>query len=261
MFDHMSEISFLAGAENRVRVLEAVVETPRDRYELERHLDISRATTVRILTGLEDRRWVASTGDRYQATPLGEMVLTAFTEFHDTVAASQRLASIAHWFPVGNGVGLDSFIDASITVPTASDSVAPIRRATECMREARTVRGVASGIAPEPLRVNRDCVVERGQSFEVVFSSEVLRVIDADPSMSGWFVEILDAGGLVYEHGAVPHHYGLFDRERVGIGLVDATGTPRAYLVSENDVVVDWAEETFQTFCSAATPVDPDDYR
>lgn len=259
MFDYLSDITFLAGSENRLRMLDAVANTAYNRYELERELGISRATTVRILAGLEERAWAESIDGRYQTTPLGDEVLTAFVDFHDAVAKSQRLASIAPWVSSVSGVGLEHLSDASITVPTQADSVAPIRRAIECMREASVVRGVSGGIAPEPLRVNRDCVVDEGQSFEVVFSTEVMDIIRSDPSMSKSLVDILEAGGRVYEHDVVPHHYGLFDNERVGIGLVDDAGAPQAYVVSDNREVVDWASSTFERFRSRATLVTIDD--
>ncbi|WP_416839539.1 hypothetical protein [Haloferax sp. DFSO52] len=198
---------------------------------------------------------------RYQTTPLGDEVLAAFVDFHETVAKSQRLASIAPWFSSVSGVSLEHLSDASITVPTQADSIAPIRRAMECMREASVIRGVSGGIAPGPLQVNRDCVVGEEQSFEVVFSTEVMGIIRSDPLMSRLLVEILEAGGCVYEHDAVPHHYGLFDNERVGIGLVDGTGAPQAYVVSENGAVVDWAALTFEKFRSRATLVTIHDYQ
>lgn len=138
------------------------------------------------------------------------------------------------WLPNGFDVDLRQLADARITLPSKSDSIAPIRRSIELMDKADTVQGLGAGIVPEALRINRDHVLDDNQLFEVVFSTDVLDIITADSTMTGYLVEILDAGGRVYSHENLNCFLGEFDGETVLMGLTDETGVPRAAIESED---------------------------
>lgn len=258
MDDPLADVAFLASSVNRVRALDTLADGPHDRDELQDALGISRVTVTRILDGFETRGWIAHEERAYRATPLGDVVAAEFGDFLDTVATMRRLSAVFPWFPDDFDVDLQRLADARITVPSPSDSVAPVRRAAELMGETDAVRGLASGIAPDALKANRDAVVERGQSFEIVFSTDVLDVIRADPTMAGWLRELLDAGGRVYGHENVECLAGEFDRETVMVGLSDETGVPHALVESDDEAMCAWFQATFESYRGEAESVSSD---
>lgn len=200
MDNSLAEVSFLASSANRVRTLDMLATGSYDRYELKEQLGISRVTVKRVLDDFETRGWVVSEDRTYRTTPLGDIIASEFGNLLDTMATIGKLSAVLPWLPDGFDVDLRQLADARITLPSKSDSIAPVRRSIELMDEADTVRGLGAGIAPEALRINRDRVVNHNQSFEVIFSTDVLNIITADSTMTGYLVEILDAGGRVYSH-------------------------------------------------------------
>lgn len=252
----LDTIEFLARSENRVRALETLVDHPCDRIGLAEIVGVSRVTTQRILNDFERHGWATAEDRRYRATDIGSIVSEAFGSLLDTVETTQRLAAVAPWLPGEFDVDLRRLTDARITLPAHADPIAPVRRSTDLMGEARAVRGLGTGIAPDALRVNRDCVVEEGQSFEVVFSGGVLDVISSTPTMSGWLGEMLEAGATVYRHEDVGLLLGEFDGEVVGLGVADESGIPRGFIESWNPAMLEWFETTYERYRSAAEPVE-----
>lgn len=256
MTQPLDPVEFLARSENRVRALETLVDHPCGRSELAETVGVSRVTTQRILTDFERHGWVTAEDHRCRATDIGSIVSEAFASLLETVETTQRLAALAPWLPGDFDVDLRRLTDARITLPTHGDPIAPVRRSTDLMGEAEAVRGLGTGIAPDALRVNRDCVVDGGQSFEVVFSDGVLDVISSDPRMSGWLGEMLDAGATVYRHEDVGLLLGEFDGELVGLGVADESGIPRGFIESRTPAMLEWFETVFERYRSAAEPIE-----
>lgn len=255
MDDSLADVAFLASSPNRIRALDALADGPYDRDELQDALGISRVTAKRILDDFETRGWIVRDEHAYRTTPLGDVIATEFGDLLDTMATMRKLSTVHPWLPDDFDVDLRQLADARITLPTSSDSVAPVRRSAELMSKADAVRGLASGIAPEALRINRDCVVEDGQSFEVVFSTDVLDVIRADSTMARWLREILDAGGQVYSSESIDRLLAEFDNRTVAVGLTDETGVPRALVESESEVMCEWFRSIFEFYRDEAEPV------
>ncbi|MFC6721617.1 hypothetical protein [Halobacteriaceae bacterium SHR40] len=260
MTSSLETVEFLARSENRVRALATLATRPCDRNELADVVGVSRVTAQRILDDFVQYGWATETDRTYRATDLGSIVSEAFETLLDTVDATQRLAAVTPWLPSEFDVDMRSLTDARITLPTHSDPLAPVRRSTELMGEAASVRGVGAGIAPDALRVNHDSVVDGGQSFEVVFSGDVLDVIAADPRMSGWMREMLTAGASVYRHEEIGLLLGEFDGEVVGFGVGDESGIPRGFVESKAEEVLKWFEETFEHHRLEAELVTADEF-
>jgi predicted transcriptional regulator len=257
--DSLSDVSFLSRSRNRAEALATLADGALTRTELEERVGISRVTAKRILDGFRVRGWVEAEDGRYRMTPLGDVLATEFEELLETVTTVRTLSAVLPWLPTEFDVDLRRIEDVRVTLPSRTDSVAPIRRSAELMRGARTVRGLATGVAPEALRANRNCVVESEQSFEVVFSADVLDLIRSDPTMSALLGEILEAGGRVYSHDGVACMLGEVDRDLVVLGLTDETGVPRAVVESRDASVRRWFEGTFKTHLAAAERVEADD--
>jgi predicted transcriptional regulator len=254
----LDAVEFLARSENRVRALATLATGPCDRSDLVEAVGVSRVTAQRMLDDFVRHGWVTVTvEDRtYRATRTGSIISEAFEALLDTVDTTQRLAAVVPWLPPEFDVDLRRLTDARITLPTHGDPTAPVRRSTELMSEARVVRGLGTGIAPDALRVNRDCLVDGGQSFEVVFSGGVLEVISSDPRMSGWLAEMLDAGATVYRHEDIGLLLGEFDGEVVGFGVGDESGIPRGFIESRDPAMLEWFETTFRRYRDEAEPVE-----
>lgn len=258
--DALVDVSFLAASTNRGRALAALAEGPRERTDIEDALGVSRVTAKRILDDFEARGWVVREGRTYRITPLGDTLASAFEELLETVSTTRTLSTVLPWLPDSFDVDLRRLSEVRVTIPSPSDSVAPVRRSSELMRQAREVRGLATGIAPETLQVNRDRVVGGDQSFEVVFSEGVLEVVRSDSRMTRWLREILEAGGRAYVHEDVAYMLGEFDRETVVLGLNDPAGAPRAVLESDDEAMLEWFGRQFETHRSEARPLDAETF-
>lgn len=254
----LDAVAFLARSENRVRALVTLVTRPFDRDGLADEVGVSRVTAQRILDDFVQRGWATAEDLTYRATDLGSIISEEFETLLDTVDTTQRLAAVLPYLTPEFDVDMRSLTDARITLPTHSDPLAPVRRSTELMGEAASVRGVGAGIAPGALRVNYESVVEGGQSLALIFSEGVLNVIAADPRMSGWIREMLEAGASVYSHEDVGLLVGEFDGEVIGFGVADKSGIPRGFVESEAEEVLDWFEDTFERYRSEAGVVTTD---
>lgn len=257
----LDAVEFLARSENRIHALTTIADRPCDRSTLAETMDASRVTAQRILDDFERYGWAVADGRTYRATAIGAIVSEAFESLLTTVEATQRLAAVAPWLPPEFDVDLRRLTDARITLPTHGDPIAPVRRSTALMDGAASVRGLGTGIAPNVLRINRDCVVDDGQSFEVIFSEDVLTVISSDTQMSGWVQELLAAGATVYRHEDVGLLLGEFDGEVVGLGVGDESGVPRGFIESCDSEVLDWFERTYTRYRAEAEPVERDAFR
>lgn len=256
----LGAVAFLSRSENRIQALVALADRPFVRNELATEIGVSRVTAQRILNDLVRHGWVTVDGRTYRVTELGRIVSEEFQSLLETIAAVQQLATIDPWLPAEFDVDRRHLYDARITVPTPGDPIAPVRHSIDLMRAAVTIRGLAAGIAPEAVRINRDCVVDGGQSFEVVFSGGVLDVVADDPQMSTWMRELLDAGGTVYRHETLTLLVGEFDGECLGLGVMDEPGVPQGFLECCHEDVLNWFDSTFERYRDASTRVDAETF-
>lgn len=252
------DVAFLGGSPNRVELLETLRSRgPTDRYELVDATTMSRVTVKRILDGLSERGWVANEAGTYWVTPVGEVVEAEFRRLLETLDGVGRLGEVAPWLPADFDVDVRHLSDARVTVPTWSDSVAPVRRAAEACAGLDVLRVCASGVAPDVIRGIRDAAVLDGADTEVVMTAEAIRVIASDSTMRAWFADLMAAGGRVYEHPGHPYLLGVFDDE-VCIGMNDEDGVPRGLVESDSAAVVDWVHSTADRCRGEAEPLEGD---
>jgi predicted transcriptional regulator len=246
---------FLAGSPNRIAVLHALAtDGAVDRRDLVDDLGLSRVTVSRILAALESRRWVTGEGTVYRTTPIGEVVLEECQSLLDTIESMERLSLILPWLPADFDVDLRRLGNARITLPTWSDSVAPVRRAAEVCRGLDDLRVCASGVAPDVIKGIRDAAVEDDADVEVVATTSALDVVRTDPTMRGWFAHITDVDGRVYEHPGHPYLIALCDRTAI-IGVNDGEGMPRGLVESTDEQAYEWVSSTFDRCRKEAEPV------
>ena len=102
-------VSFLAGSENRVRILERLREEPSRQCELVRRCGLSRSTVHRALSGLAEREWIERENGVYRPTPGGTVVLDRYE------ALETAIERVAEWGPFLNRLG-----SVADTLPSAA---------------------------------------------------------------------------------------------------------------------------------------------
>lgn len=253
-------VAFLARSPTRLRVLEAVRESPRTRQELADLTDASRATTSRVRAELEDRGWIERTNPRYGATRRGARIAESFGRFLSNAAAAETLGDALGWLPTESfGFDLSRLGDAEVLAadyweaPTRS-----IDRVAELARSADTVRLVGPGAAREVAASVRTLTVERDGTFEGVVEARAVEAIRGDEVLREHFRAILSSGRATVASRPESSH-------RVVVAVVDDTvllcgseDRDAAHDVVETDDerVRQWAETYVETAKAEAEPLD-----
>jgi DNA-binding MarR family transcriptional regulator len=252
------QAAFLGGSPNRLELLEALRECgPTKRSDLVEATEMSRVTVKRILDDLEAQGWTVNERGTYRLTPAGEVVEEEFRRLLETLATIAPLTKVLPWLPADFDVDVRHLAGARVTVPTWSDSVAPVRRAADVCEGLQTLRVCASGVAPDVVRGIRDAAVVDGAQVEVVLTRDANAVVGRHPAMRGWVDDLVRAGGRLYEHPGHPYLLGVFDLT-AGIGANDEQGIPRGFVESRDRAVVDWTMATIDRCRDEASLVDPE---
>jgi len=256
----LDEIAFLANSENRVAVLRLLVAEPLNHDEIRDRIGASRVTTARILREMEERDWVARSGQECAITPTGEWVCGAFTRLVDEVEAERRLREPLQWLPPDLlTFDVKRLRDAEIVVLEESDATAIIRRILEIRRESDRIRGLTRTVAPVFIETDWESTVHGDTQLDMVVTPDVLDTVRSHPTAAEQLREMLEEPDVhvsVYED--VPISVGIYDGE-VGIDLTDEQGVVKAGLVTENEAVREWAVDLFETCRDEARSVAPDE--
>ena len=262
----LDDAAFLARSRHRVRVLETLAAGAADRRVIHEATGVPQPTLGRILGGFKAIGWATHIGQEYTLTPFGELVAREFLALLKTIDTTQKLQEIAPWLPLAEleeEVGLSHFAEATVTMPTESDSLAPVRRAAELIRDADSVLSVTRSATPLTTEAYRDAVVG-GARFEAVLSADVVDVILADTKMSAHLDRVLAAerGAVFRYEGAIPYIAGIGAAEgepRAGIGAIDENGAPRGYVDTADEAVIAWVESTVDRYRADAERLNIDD--
>lgn len=255
----LEDIAFLVGAPSRTTVLDAVMAEPATPAELHSRTAVSRTTLWRTLTGLEERGWVVREGGAYECTAAGRLVATALAECVETVQAVDHLADVLQWLPTDEmPFDLVRLREAEVAVPNPGDPQAPMRLATRQVREAERVRILTHATVPGVIETLSERAVAGDLDLTFVVTPAVLDASLADPRSADRLDRLLAADGVEgYRYdGEIPHLLALLDGDRVGIGVDDDAGRPRAVLDVSDPEVARWAEETFDAYRDRAHPID-----
>ena len=256
----LDEIAFLANSENRVAVLRLLVEEPLSHDEIRDLIGASRVTTARILRELEERDWVARSGQECTITPTGEWVCEAFARLVDEVEAERRLREPLQWLPRDLlTFDVKRLRDAELVVLEESDATAIIRRILEIRRASDRIRGLTRTVAPVFIENDWESTVHGDTQLDMVVTPDVLDTVRSHPTAAEQLHEMLEEPDVhvsVYED--VPISVGIYDDE-VGVDLTDEGGVVKAGIVTEDETVREWAVDLFETCRDEARPVDSDE--
>lgn len=256
----LDDVAFLANSENRVAVLGLLLEAPRSHDEIRDVIGASRVTTARILREFEERGWITRSGQECASTPTGEWVFEEFTGLLEEMAAERRLREPLQWLPTDLlTFDVRRLRDAEVVVLEESDATAIVRRVLEFRRSGDRIRGVTRTVAPEFVENDWESTVLGDTRLEMVITPGVFDSVRDHPIAAGQLREMLEEPAVdVSVSEDVPLSVGVVDDE-VGIDLVDERGVVKGGLVTDDEVVYEWAVDRFETCREEARPVAPDD--
>jgi predicted transcriptional regulator len=236
-------------------LLEALVDGPLDRRDLEARLDVSRATSHRFTRWLDERSLAERTDEGFRLTGKGEVYADEVARFERNLRAAGRLSPLLdavcenhREFVVG------PFVDATVTTATPEDPYRPVARFVGLLRESTTFRGFNAARAVPPAFADLHDRLFDGVETELVYLPDVLdSLLETYPDR---LREAVEAGHLrLHTREALPYGLAIFD-DRVGIaGYDEETGTMRVFVDSDSAVARGWADRVFETYRDHSEPI------
>lgn len=111
------DVQFLAGTEDRLRILRVLAESSHAQSELEERVDVHRTTLRRNLRELQERDWVTErSGKVYEITPVGRFVLSSFTDLLQDVESTAKIGSFLSKVPREFPADVDALSSGEIAV-------------------------------------------------------------------------------------------------------------------------------------------------
>lgn len=261
MASPLEEIEFLARSGNRIEVLATLASGSYTRRELGDVTGASQPTLGRILNDLSDRNWIAYDGDRYRATPTGELVADGITDLRERLETETKLREVVEWLPTEvMDVDLRAFEDAKITTPSSTRPNAPLSRMVELLERTGSARLLSHSFNSQKLDLLERRTTAGDLRAEGVFAADAIDAVAADPDLRGRLEAVVAAGQTdlrVYD-GEVPLALELTD-DRTHLLLRDEAGVVRGSLDTDNETVRSWAESVYERYWSAASPLDADE--
>lgn len=263
MGESIRDIEFLASSENRAGVLNALLEHPHSRDELQATTGASSPTIGRILRDFEDRNWIVRDGRRYELTPLGAFVATRFANFREAMGTERTLRDIWRWLPREmDGFTVELFADAVVSYPGPGYPYQPVDRVTQLVEGTDSMHTFGTTeFKSTNLAAVCDAVIE-GMEYECIYPTDVLEQVVA------WNPERV-AEAFNRENCTILLHESLPDDDRCGICLFDdrmgicchdeETGLLEAVVDTDSPEARDWAESVYREHRAEAQAITPAD--
>ncbi len=250
----LETVRFLARADSRVHIVEALLAGPATQRELRARLDGSRTTVARALRSLAERGWVADEDGTYRLTRLGRRIGSEFVGLLGAVRTTEELETFLTWFPTDlDAPDFGSATDVTVTTPGDGEPYAPARRQAEILRTADRLRILLPSVDIEATRSLAEQVTERGLAVETVVDP-ALEATMATEEFAPLVRRTIETGRSTVHVAAssVPLYLGLAGDGRVQVGVEDDEGFPRALVETTDDAVRAWAEATYREYREAA---------
>ena len=257
----LAEIEFLALSPNRVSVLRRLAAERHTRTDLAVETGASQATLGRVLRDFEERSWIERVDGAYVATATGELVADAFLDLLDVMETESDLRGIVAYLPTDAlGFDLRRLGDATITTPSGTKPNAPVRRVLDLLSEAASVRVFSHAFNEGSLDVIERRVTAGETTFEGVFSRHAIDAVADDEGLCRRLASLLDAPNatLRVRDDDIPVATTVAD-DAVHLLLRDANGVLQASVDTEDHVVREWADDQFERYWEAASPLERGD--
>lgn len=255
------DIAFLATSTNRVGVLTALGEEPRDRHALQSELEISQPTASRILRDLSEREWVVRIGDDYELTRVGELTITAFSDLRVQFETIHHLSDVASMLPdEGFDFDLARLRTADVVRVAEGDSGLARTHETAQLASADHVRILTPFAPRQGVETTWRQVTKGDQRFELVISSSTLSTIRDDADLARWTRETLATDRAeIYRFDEGIAYPILITDDTVNVALPKDEQTGGAWISTDDEVVRNWARSTFEAHRDRAVRVTEDD--
>ncbi|SFR61216.1 helix-turn-helix transcriptional regulator [Halogeometricum limi] len=254
------DIDEFVGLTRRSSVLGALREGPLDRRDLQERVGVSRPTIHRQVRALEADGLVVKRDGEFALTPVGELAAAEFARVFEVMDTVSALSRVVRWLPAAEfDFDFARLRDAEVVLPHHNDPFAPTRRMLRRIHGADRIRMVTYTFLPEGDPATRRCFIEADQYFEGVLDPTLVETLLADPAATAHFEDLLAQGSTIaVAADSVPLVLIIAD-ETVILGAVDESGCPQGLVVSDDEVIRRWAEETVDSYLADARQVSLDD--
>lgn len=238
----------------RHEVFEILTQETLEKPELAATLEVSPATTHRILASFRDKEWITRTDSGYALTPLGAQMGRAVETYRSAVVETHRLAPLyetltATTLPVA--VDIDWFADATVTVVEQRDPYRPLNRFIDLLEETSSLRGCdTTSVAPTYVDDIHERILD-GMPVDIVFETPVIDRLASE------YTDLTDDAFerenlRLWARDELPFGLALFD-DRVGIGGYDAeSGILSVFADTDDPEAYAWGEQLFEEYRAAA---------
>ncbi|WP_323174081.1 transcriptional regulator [Natrialba sp. PRR66] len=236
--------------------LEALREKPLDRREIEEQLDVSRATSHRLMKWLGEQGFVEKSDGRFQLTGRGEAVTDEVLRFEANVSTAHRMGPLLDVIcPHHAEFAIEPMVDATVTLAEPADPYWPVERFISLVSESETFRGFnTTHLAPLNVGEFYRQLFDATES-EIVYPSHIIEnILDVYPTRAN---EAIDRGQVTFRtREELPYGLAIFD-DRVGIGgYNDETGLMQAFVDTDSSLAREWAERVYESVKTDSTPLD-----
>ncbi|MGM0591669.1 MAG: helix-turn-helix transcriptional regulator [Halobacteriota archaeon] len=233
-------------------LLEALVEQPLDRRDIESRLDVSRATSHRFTRWLLDHGYGVRRDGRFSLTGEGMVVTEEILRFERNVRSAHRLAPLLERIcPDHQEFVVEPFADAVVTVATPTDPYRPVARFLSLLGDSETFRGFNT-THMVPVSVDSPERLFDGVDTEIIYlPAAAERLLETE-----WGREALGRGRFTLRtREALPYGLAVFDG-RVGIGGYDEeTGQMRVFVDTDDAIAREWATRVYETYREHSEPL------
>jgi len=237
-------------------LLEALVEHPLDRQDLEAELDISRATSHRFTRWLDDHGLARRVDNRFTLTGKGEVLADAVVDFERSVRAGDRLAPLLDAIcEYHKEFVVRPFADAEVAVATPDDPHRPVARFVDLLDGSSSFRGFNTVHMVPPALVDLYGHLFDDVDTELIYLPAVVdNLLETYPDQ---VADAVDRESLALRtRETLPYGLAIFD-DRVGIGgYNEETGLIEVFADSDSAVAMAWAEHVFESYRNHSEPLD-----
>ncbi|WP_435098555.1 helix-turn-helix transcriptional regulator [Halarchaeum sp. P4] len=253
-------VAYLARSEHRVRVLELLARGVRERETLLEETGVTRVTLSRVLSGLEERGWIAKSGGEYELTGFGALVYEDLSRLLGTVSLGETYPDVVERLPTEwFGFDVCRLADGELVADEHADPLAATRVVANAVREADTVRALVGSFTSLPMYAYAEAThAGRAGDATVVFDADASALVREDAAIAEQTtgIERRTGSDIYYRTGNdYPCNVDLVDGETVYIGVPRERGGGFDIIESTDDAVCEWARETFERERADATPL------
>lgn len=239
-------IEFLTSSHNRTVVLRALTEQKAEPTELRRDLEIPRSTFRRVLSELQERRYIKKSRGCYKATALGEYVEYHFSDYLGKMDTVEKLSEFYEHVPPSEiDVEIETVAESDLVLSESFNPHAPVERFLEALDEGDRLRGLAPVVSNVYTQAYQKALLEDSAETEVVFSRKIAEALLArQEEMFEYIIDTCLTQSYVYD-GEFTLGLAIIDG-KVYIGSYDNDGIMRGLLENDTDEMLAWAEDYFE---------------